>query len=30
MVVGALLVLCLFALVMFGIAWWTFEKAMVT
>jgi ABC-2 type transport system permease protein len=30
MVVGALLVLCLFALVMFAIAWWTFEKAVVT
>jgi ABC-2 type transport system permease protein len=30
MVLGALLVLCLFALVMFAIAWWTFEKAVVT
>jgi len=29
-VLGALLVLCLFALVMFAIAWWTFEKAVVT
>jgi ABC-2 type transport system permease protein len=29
-VLFSLLVLCLFALVMFAIAWWTFEKAVVT